>query len=66
MKEKFKKLWAENQKVRKTVGVILILVGLLALLTPFTPGSWLALVGLELLGFRILFWERLKARLFKK
>ena len=38
--------------IKKVIGVILIIVGLLALFTPFTPGSWLALIGLELLGIR--------------
>ena len=38
--------------LKKTLGVILIIVGLAALLTPLTPGSWLALIGLELLGIR--------------
>ncbi|MHC4758230.1 MAG: hypothetical protein ACYTE8_06210 [Planctomycetota bacterium] len=40
--------------IKKTIGVILIIIGLLALLTPLTPGSWLALVGMELLGIRLL------------
>ena len=47
--------------LRYTVGVFLVLVGLLALLTPLTPGSWLALVGLELLGLRILLRDKLLA-----
>jgi hypothetical protein len=34
---------------------VLIILGLLALLTPLTPGSWLALIGLEILGLRLLF-----------
>jgi len=34
--------------------VTLIILGLLAALTPFSPGSWLALIGLEILGLRIL------------
>jgi c-di-AMP phosphodiesterase-like protein len=38
--------------IKKVIGVILIIVGLIALLTPFTPGSWLALIGMELLGIR--------------
>ncbi len=38
--------------IKKVIGVILIIVGLAALFTPFTPGSWLALIGLELLGIR--------------
>jgi glutathione peroxidase-family protein len=38
--------------IKKVIGVILIVVGLIALFTPLTPGSWLALIGLELLGIR--------------
>jgi len=47
--------------LRYTVGIILVLVGLLALVTPLSPGSWLALVGLELLGLRILLRDKLLA-----
>jgi hypothetical protein len=36
------------------LGIVLIVLGVLALLTPLTPGSWLALIGLEILGLRIL------------
>lgn len=47
-------------KIKKAVGVILILIGLAALITPFTPGSWLAFIGLELLGVRILLSDKFK------
>ena len=47
-------------RIKKTVGVILILLGLAALVTPLTPGSWLAFIGLELLGVRILLSDKLK------
>ncbi|OGI59940.1 hypothetical protein A2814_01380 [Candidatus Nomurabacteria bacterium RIFCSPHIGHO2_01_FULL_38_19] len=47
-------------KVKKGVGIILILIGLAALITPFTPGSWLVFIGLELLGLRILLFDKLK------
>ena len=50
----------DKPKIKKTVGVILIIIGLVALITPLTPGSWLALIGLELLGWRILLYDRLK------
>jgi hypothetical protein len=46
---------------RKITGIVLIVLGLAALLTPLTPGSWLILVGLELLGLRILLQDRLLA-----
>ncbi len=45
--------------LKKSIGVILIVLGLAALLTPFTPGSWLALIGLELVGFGFLLENRL-------
>lgn len=40
--------------LRKTAGVLLLIIGLAALVTPLTPGSWLIFVGLELLGLRLL------------
>jgi hypothetical protein len=44
-----------------TLGVILVLLGLMALFTPFTPGSWLVPIGLEVLGLRILLENRIRA-----
>jgi uncharacterized protein YqgC (DUF456 family) len=51
---------------KKILGIALIIIGFVALLTPFTPGSWLIFVGLELLGFRILFKRRPDVRINKK
>jgi len=44
--------------LRIITGIILVIVGLIALFTPITPGSWLALIGLELLGFGFLLPKR--------
>ncbi|MGA2323362.1 MAG: hypothetical protein ABSG22_05895 [Sedimentisphaerales bacterium] len=44
--------------IKKVIGVILIIYGVFALLTPLTPGSWLALIGLELIGVRMLFFRK--------
>ncbi len=53
-------IWARMWKVlRIVVGIVLILLGLAALVTPLTPGSWLALIGLELLGIRLLVQRKL-------
>jgi len=46
---------------KKIIGVLLIILGLLALITPLTPGSWLAILGLELIGVRLAAWEKVKA-----
>ncbi len=51
------------RKLKKVLGAVLLVYGIFALLTPFTPGAFLALLGAEYLGIRLLFWERLKARL---
>ncbi|MEK7200588.1 MAG: hypothetical protein AAB672_00440 [Patescibacteria group bacterium] len=58
--KKIKQYMDDRPKVKKTIGVILILIGLTALVTPLTPGSWLAIIGLELLGIRILFLDKFK------
>jgi hypothetical protein len=39
---------------RKSLGIICIVLGFLALITPLTPGSWLILIGLEILGLGFL------------
>ena len=49
-----------KQIVKKTVGVVFIVLGFLALITPLSPGSWLILIGLELLGLRLLLENRLR------
>jgi hypothetical protein len=55
------------------VGTLLLAFGLFALVTPFTPGAWLGLVGLELLGLSFLLprpvrskWEAFKERMWGK
>jgi len=55
-----------RRTLRIILGVVLIILGLLALLTPFSPGSWLALIGLEILGLRLLFQRKLLSLLPRK
>ena len=55
----------ENTNTKKIIGIVFLIIGLTALVTPFTPGSWLIFVGLEFLGLRFLFWERIKNRFGK-
>ena len=51
---------------RIALGIVLMVLGVAALLTPFTPGSWLALIGLELLGLRLVFQRKLLSWLPQK
>jgi len=46
---------------KKVLGIVLIILGFLALITPCSPGSWLILVGLEFLGLRFLLEDKLPA-----
>lgn len=53
---------AVKKMVKKVVGVTLLVVGLLFLITPLTPGSaFLIFAGLELLGLRLVFEEKIIA-----
>jgi uncharacterized membrane protein len=52
--------------LKKTIGVIFIVWGLIALVTPFTPGSWLAIIGLQMLGFGFLLENRIGRAIKKK
>ena len=63
MKEKIKKIWTESPKVRKTTGVVLVIIGLISIITPFTPVGFLLIVGLEILGVRALFWDKFKKKI---
>lgn len=55
-----KKYVHDAPRIKKVIGAALILIGFIALVTPLTPGSWIAIIGLELLGIRILFLDKLK------
>ena len=55
-----------RRALKIVLGVVLILVGVLAQLTPLTPGSWLALIGLEILGLRLLVERKIISFLPKK
>jgi hypothetical protein len=57
--------WHKHKYFRLAIGVICILWGIIALVTPFTPGAWLIFVGLEIFGYKILFWEKTKLWLKK-
>lgn len=52
--------------LRIALGILLMILGILALLTPFTPGSWLALIGLEILGIRLVLQRKFLSLLPKK
>ena len=48
------------------MGWFLVVFGFFALVTPLTPGGVLFFVGLEVLGFRFLFTDKLKRFFMRK
>jgi uncharacterized protein YqgC (DUF456 family) len=55
----------EKPKLKKVLGIILVVVGFVGIITPFTPWGVLFFVGLEFLGIRFIFIDKIK-NYFKK
>ena len=49
-----------DSRLRKPLGVLIVVAGLLLHLIPLFPASWIIVIGLELLGLRMILWDRLK------
>ena len=49
-----------TRMLKRVVGIILVIFGIIALLIPLFPFAWVALVGLELLGIRALLWDKMR------
>ena len=56
----FKKLINEKPKLRKFAGIILIILGILVYIVPFVPSTWMIFVGLEFLGVKMIFQNKIK------
>lgn len=53
---------APKEILKRALGLFLVLFGVIALLVPFFPFAWVALIGLELLGIRALFWDKIRKK----
>ncbi len=62
MYEKAKTFTLTRPRLKKTVGWLFIVVGIIALIAPIIPGAPLVFIGFELIGFRLLFVDRLLGR----
>ena len=62
MYERAKTFTLTRPKVKKTVGWIFVVVGIAAVILPVVPGAPLMFVGFELIGFRLLFLDKLLRR----
>lgn len=51
--------------MKKAWGLFLVVVGTLILLTPFTPGSILLIIGLDILfGHKVKWWLKFKKKFY--
>lgn len=42
-----------RSKLKKAVGIFLIVFGIAGMILPILPGWWVGIIGLELLGWRL-------------
>ncbi len=62
MYEKAKQFTLTRPRVKKSLGVFLVIVGIVGLIVPIVPGAPIVFIGLELLGFRLLFLDKVLRR----
>ena len=62
----YSKKFLLNPKVKKFVGIFFVIFGFIGLVTPFTPWGFLFFIGLEMIGVRFLFIDKIKKRLMLK
>ncbi len=60
MYERFDKYSVTRPRLRKIAGWTLVVVGFVALVAPIIPGAPVVFIGLELLGLRIIFMDKIK------
>ncbi len=59
--------------LKRVIGMLFLILGVAALVTPLTPGAWLIFVGMELLGIGFLiprgirkYWVRIKSGITRR
>lgn len=62
MYEKAKNYTLLRPRLKKAVGIFLILFGFIGVIVPVMPGAIFVFIGLEFLGLRFLFIDRLLKR----
>ncbi len=60
MRERFNNYTDTRPRLKKFAGWLFLIVGFFALVTPLTPGGLLFFVGLEILGIRLIFMDKVK------
>jgi uncharacterized protein YqgC (DUF456 family) len=66
MVDKLNTYTVNRPKMRKILGWSLVVLGFVAIVAPIIPGAPIVFVGLELLGLRFLFTDKVKSFFFRK
>ncbi len=66
MYERAKTFTLTRPRFKKVVGWLFVTIGFIALVAPVIPGAPLVFVGIELLGFKLLFLDRIRERFFSR
>ncbi len=66
MIKRFNNYTLARPRLRKIFGWVLVVYGFFALVTPLTPGGLLFFVGLEVLGIRFVFTDKIKRFFIKE
>ena len=61
MRERFNNFTLTRPRFRKVVGWIFVVIGFAALILPIVPGAPLVFIGLEILGLRFLYTDKIKS-----
>ncbi len=62
MYEKAKNYTLLRPRLKKTIGWFLVVLGGVAVILPVVPGAPIVIIGLELVGMRLIFMDRLLKR----
>jgi len=66
MLERFNTYSLTRPRLRKTAGWCMVTVGFIGIVAPIIPGAPLLYIGLEILGLRIIFTEKVKRIFYRK
>jgi uncharacterized protein YqgC (DUF456 family) len=50
-----------RKNIKKIIGAILIVLGIIGWMLPIVPGMLIVIIGLELLGLRMIFQNKIKS-----
>ncbi len=62
MYNRAKQFTLSRPKFKKILGVLFVIIGIIAIVAPVVPGAPVVFIGLELLGLRFLFLDKILKR----